>query len=246
MADSFCLITGASSGIGRGVAATLSQERNVILHGRNPQRLAETASECSLAKSRSLTWTHDLTDVSGIAESLVTLMKREDVVIDTLVHCAGVVNPLPMRAIEPSIVQENMNVNLFSAMEIVRLLLTKKVNQSTLTNIVFISSIYSVRGAKGHSLYAAAKGALDSYMLSLAAELAPQVRVNSVLPGAIRTRMSAAAFRDPAFVARLEGDYLLGIGEVDDIAKAVRFLISADARWITGQKIIVDGGRTVR
>jgi 3-oxoacyl-[acyl-carrier protein] reductase len=47
-------------------------------------------------------------------------------------------------------------------------------------------------------------------------------------------------------VARLEGDYLLGIGEVDDIAKAVRFLISADARWITGQKIIVDGGRTVR
>jgi len=162
-----------------------------------------------------------------------------------LIHCAAVAAVLPMRALEHRIVRKVMNVNVFSAIEIVRLLCSKKVNQGALKDVVLISSIYSIRGVKGYVPYATSKGALDSFMQCLALELAPDVRVNSVLPGAIPTPIAARAFEDPNWVAAEEPKYPFGFGKVDDIAQTVCFLLSEGARWITGQKIIVDGGRTI-
>jgi NAD(P)-dependent dehydrogenase (short-subunit alcohol dehydrogenase family) len=100
-------------------------------------------------------------------------------------------------------------------------------------------------GVRGHSLYCASKAALDGLMRALAVELAPETRVNSILPGALDTSMSASALSDPQVAASLKANYPLGIGKPEDIANAVQFLMSDEARWLTGQEIVIDGGRTV-
>ena len=82
-------------------------------------------------------------------------------------------------------------------------------------------------------------------MRALALELAPGVRVNSILPGAIRTAMSNEAFGDPEILAKLQRDYPMGPGESADIADAIEYLLSPKARWMTGQQLVVDGGRSV-
>lgn len=94
-------------------------------------------------------------------------------------------------------------------------------------------------------VYGSSKAALDGLMRGLAVELAPKVRVNSVLPGAILTDMTADILNDEAVVRRMEGAYPLGLGNAEDISNTVKFLLSDDARWITGQQFYVDGGRTV-
>ena len=82
-------------------------------------------------------------------------------------------------------------------------------------------------------------------MRSLAVELAPKTRVNSILPGAVNTQMSHELLSNEAVLNKLNNDYLLGIGEPNHISSVVRFLISNDSIWITGQELIVDGGRTI-
>jgi NAD(P)-dependent dehydrogenase (short-subunit alcohol dehydrogenase family) len=100
-------------------------------------------------------------------------------------------------------------------------------------------------GASGYSVYSASKGAVNALSLSLAVELAPAVRVNAVLPGIIGTEMNREHFADPDFVAFVQATHPLGFGRPEDVADAVEFLASDRARWITGQEMVVDGGRSV-
>lgn len=191
-----------------------------------------------------LIWRHDLIDVEAIAERLADFLKNNNVAVSGLVHCAAQLNVLPLRSLGPDIVLDTFRTNVLSAMELVRTLTKKQVNRHRLSTVVFVSSIASQFGAKGFSAYSASKGALDSLMKSLAVELAPRVRLNSVLPGAIRTEMTASMFDEPEMARRLAADYPLGIGEPNDIVNAVEFLLSEKSRWITGQQLVVDGGRT--
>jgi len=142
-------------------------------------------------------------------------------------------------------VLESLNVNYVAAQQIISTLIKKRANPVPLRSVVVISSIWSQFGARGHSLYCASKAALDGMVRALALELAPEVRINSVLPGAVQTPMAEAALADPAIAGQLRRTYPLGIGQPGDIAGAVEFLLSTDARWITGQSFVVDGGRTV-
>jgi NAD(P)-dependent dehydrogenase (short-subunit alcohol dehydrogenase family) len=240
----YTLVTGASSGIGRSAAVLLSRERNLIMHGRNKERLEETLGMC-FSPERHIIWQFDLNNTSELAASLTFLLAAANRSVEAFVHCAGMVTVLPMRSIDYCISQKIMNVNFFSALEIVRVLLKKKDNNERLTNILFISSIFSRFGARGHSVYCASKAALDGMMRALAVELAPTVRVNSILPGAIRTQMSAKVFDDPCILEKLERDYPMGIGKPDNIADTIDFVLSDKAHWLTGQGIVVDGGRTV-
>ncbi len=241
--EGYVLITGASSGVGRTMARELSGSHRLILGGRDPDRLQQALGDC-VSPGKHLAWRHDLADVENIAAGLGSLLAEHDASVSAFVHCAASLDVLPLRSLTTEMVADTFRVNVFSAMEIIKALTKKKLNKQQLRAVVFISTIASKFGAKGFSAYSASKGALDALMKSLAIELAPQVRVNSVLPGALRTPMTESMFNDPDLVAKFERDYPLGVGLPMDVIHAVEFLISDKARWITGQQIIVDGGRT--
>jgi NAD(P)-dependent dehydrogenase (short-subunit alcohol dehydrogenase family) len=238
------LITGASSGIGRDMAVELSKEYQLILHGRDMPRLEESRALCH-NPSRHVCWAFDLADVSAIAASLPAFLMENHAQVNGFVHCAAQLKVLPLRSISIEHAQSVMNTNALAAMEITRLLLRKNVNQKALESVVFISTIASQFGAKGFTAYSASKAALDGLMRSLAVELAPNVRVNSILPGGVRTPMTEAMYADPEISKRLTQDYPLGVGLPSDVTNVVRFLISEQSRWITGQQLVVDGGRSV-
>lgn len=238
------LVTGASSGIGRAIAARLAGSRRLLLHGRDNARLEEARAVCMRPESH-LLWTNDFRNAAQVAPALTELLTGQGIAVDGLVHCAGLVHVLPARSASLEAVLESLNVNYIAAQQIIATLLKKRVNPGRLRSVVVISSIWSQFGARGHSIYCASKAALDGMVRALAVELAPDVRVNSVLPGAVRTPMAEAALADPIIAERLRQEYPLGLGQPADIAAAVEFLMSEDARWITGQQFVVDGGRTV-
>lgn len=238
----FTLITGASSGIGRALAIRLSQDRRLILHGRDENRLAETLRLCK--GTGHLIWAWDLRQVEELGKKLSCWLGEEQATVDSFVHCAGMVTILPARSLTYFATQDIMAVNFTSALEVISTLLKKKVNQQKLSNILFISSIWSQFGARGYTLYCASKGAMDSAMRALAVELAPKVRINSLVLGAIETPMAKVGFADADIVANLALQYPLGTGRPEDAAAAAAFLLSDQARWVTGQQIVVDGGRT--
>jgi len=240
----FTLVTGASSGIGRETARRLSQLDPLLLHGRDKARLEETRQLCHEPQRHRL-WLHDLADVAAIETSLPQVLVDLNLQVARFVHCAGVLQVGPLRLLDRSAIERTMNVNFLSAVEITRLLVRKKINKKALNGVVFVSSTASQFGARGFGIYCASKSALDGYMRALAVELAPAVRVNAVLPGAVRTAMTEHMFTEPEVVVRMHRDYPLGVGEQSDIAAAVKFLLSDEARWITGQQLVVDGGRTV-
>jgi NAD(P)-dependent dehydrogenase (short-subunit alcohol dehydrogenase family) len=240
----YTLITGASSGIGRAIAERLSEKRRLILHGRDLQRLEDCRSHCAHPEMH-LLWVHDLCDLEGLAPGLTKLLAEADIAVDCLVHSAAMLKLLPVRAVTHAAFNAVLNANLVSAAEIVSLLVKRRINRQQLKNVVFISSIASNFGAPGFSMYIASKSGLDGLMRALAVELAPGVRVNSILPGGIRTPMTTSLLENPEVADKLARDYPLGLGEVEDIVNAAEFLASKSSRWITGQQIVVDGGRSI-
>ena len=106
----YTLVTGASSGIGQAVAVRLSAGRNLILHGRDPARLEQTRSRCNPA-GRHYVWPFDLAQVEQLGESLAGFLSGHDATVECLVHSAGMVTILPMRAVTPRATREIMDVN---------------------------------------------------------------------------------------------------------------------------------------
>ena len=240
--DTYTIITGATSGIGLDLAIRLSGERNLILVGRNEAKLDETIRQMD-GPHKILKLVCDLDyGRREVATLLSDLIKKNDLQIEALVHCAGISKVMPLRQADTDSIDSIFNVNILSAMELIRPLL-KKENKGALKNIVLISSLASIRGEKGNAVYAASKGALNALAISLAKELAPNVRVNSVSPGTVETPMTQTFLESEAGEAHLQ-TYPLGVGHCDDITNLVNFLLSDEARWITGQNIVIDGGRS--
>lgn len=241
MTDQLTLITGASSGIGVEIARQLSSTRRLLLGGRSPERLEAVRSSCEHPESHRA-WCCDLSDVPAIAASLEQALAGE--VVEAFIHSAGVLELMALRAMPTEKMIGIFNVNYFSAVEIVRLLSRAALNKRALRNVILISSGASRVGEKGNAIYAASKGALNACTRSLAIELAPRVRVNSILPGMVRTPMSEIALSRAGAEAVSAANYPLGCGEPRDIAWMAEFLLSERARWITGQEVVVDGGYT--
>lgn len=238
----YTLITGASSGIGAECAILLSKDRNIILAGSNEQRLQETLSKCA-EPERHIIWRCDFaSEQAAIAEQLTALIQTNEIVVDEYVHCAGMTKILPIKDFQRTYVDQIFNVNFFSVVEILRVLL-KRANKRALKNVVLISALVSQRGDVGNSIYAASKGAINSLVYSLSQELAP-IRINAVLPGNVKTPMTAQL--NEQFLNQLEQSTPLGIGYPVDIANYVEFLLDEKSRWITGQTIFVDGGLSAK
>jgi len=240
----FILITGASSGIGRSLAMHLSVNHNLILHGRDEERLQNTKQLCSNDNTH-LIFKYDLTKTDGIENSFSAFITENGIEVTHFIHCAGLLKMVPVKMLNLDIINATFSTNVISAMLITKVLTQRRTNSTALKSIVFISSNISNFGAKAFSIYASSKGALDSLMRCLAVELAPKVRVNSILPGAIQTEMTDNIFDNKEVADRMLLTYPLGLGNAEDIYNMVQFLISDKSRWITGQQFTVDGGRTI-
>jgi NAD(P)-dependent dehydrogenase (short-subunit alcohol dehydrogenase family) len=240
--NKYILISAATSDIGNAIVKRLALKYNLVLHGRDPAKLNSLCDQVK-TPNKIITWNYDLKNVEGIQESLKGLIAGKDIAISGFVHCAGSLRILPLKNFRLEYAREIFDVNFFSAVEIVKTLLLK-INKQELNNIVLISALFSKLGSKGNSIYAASKGALDSFVNSMAVELAPAVRINSVLPGGLRTQMTSHLFDSEDYMKNFREKYLLGEGECDDVAAMVVFLFSPDSKWITGQHFTVDGGAT--
>lgn len=242
--NKYLLITGASSGIGKGIALSLSKKYNLILHGRDAERLASVKNQCD-SSNQHLIWRFDLNDIVNVEASLIDFIQHNQIELSYYVHSAGYMKMVPLKMTNLELIQHTFNINLFSSVLITKVLTQKKSNNAALESAVFISSNMSNSGAKAMSSYGASKGAIDTLMKCLAVELAPRVRLNSILPGAVITEMTKHIFENDEVRNRMEATYPLGIGQPEDIANAVAFLLSDQAKWITGQQFTVDGGRSI-
>lgn len=237
------LITGASSGMGALCAKQFSGSRRLIMASENLGMLESVRKECCNPEKHILWHCNYATDRESITKSFVNLMKEHNVVIDEYVHFAGLTKLTPLKTTNIETIDLIFSVNVFSIFEIIKALL-KKSNQKSLKSVVLISALASMRGNVGNSVYAASKGAINALTYTMSRELAPDVRVNALMPGAIETPMTADL--DPDYVAEMTHDTPLGWGKPQDVVDYVEFLLSDKAKWITGQTLFVDGGRSTK
>ncbi len=235
------MVTGAASGFGRSIVEKLSPSRRLVLADLDAEKLDVARSAC--ATPGHLLWARDLSRPEGVGVEFASFLVKENVWIEHFIHSAGVFGHQFARAHDMAFVARVFNVNLFSAIELIRTLTQKKANGGALRSITIISSVGSRLGATGQYVYAASKGAVNGMCLALAVELAPTVRVNAVLPSIIESGMNHGEFAKPEFVATVKAMHPLGLGQPGDVADAVEFLMSDRARWITGHELVVDGGR---
>lgn len=238
------IITGASSGIGQSTSILCSKlGARVLLIGRREEKLKEVISEMNDPSNQSylvgdITY-HDEFELN-FKEKLKSFGK-----VDGIVHSAGIEMTRPLKMLKTKSLNEVMQLNLFSPINITRILSGRGIFNEIGGSIIFISSIVGVLGQPGKVGYSASKGALISASKSLALELASKkIRVNSVLPAMVKTEMSINLLEklpDDAKI-KIEDMHPLGIGSPDDVANAVVFLLSDLSKWITGTSMIVDGG----
>ena len=241
--EHYTLITGASSGMGALCAKQFSQSHKLILASENLEMLQDVLNESAHPDQHILWHCNFATERDNIMQSLTDLLKQHDAAVDQYIHFAGITKLQPLKTFSIPNIDLIFNVNFFSILEIMKVLL-KKVNNNALNNVILISAMVSERGNVGNSIYAASKGAINALVYSLARELAPAIRINALLPGAIETPMSKNL--NPDYVAEMTRDTPLGWGQPQSVVDYVEFLLSDKSKWITGQTLFVDGGRSTK
>jgi NAD(P)-dependent dehydrogenase (short-subunit alcohol dehydrogenase family) len=242
------LVTGASSGIGQATALLLNRlGATVIVNGRNSARLAALKTESS-EPDRILLAPRDLTDDMAILDRWIQGVVENFGELRGLAHCAGIRQIIPLKAMSLGRTQKIYEINIFSAGMLAKGLAASRANLGKDSSIVFVSSQSTLSGAKGLIDYTGTKGAILAITRSLALELADQgIRVNCVLPGLVATEMlkSDRALSQEDYLARIVEGYPLGLGEPEDVAGLICFLLSSKARWITGSQWVIDGGASL-
>ncbi|WP_298923594.1 SDR family NAD(P)-dependent oxidoreductase [uncultured Ramlibacter sp.] len=246
-ADAFAgqifLVTGASSGIGRATAAALAGHgARVVVSGRNEERLQQTLA--SLAGDGHQAIVAELKDADSVADWIKKLVQAQGAPLAGVFHAAGQEAIRPIAMTKDQHIDALLGPSLKAAFGIARAAASRSVLVDG-GSLVMMSSVAALRGQVGMSAYCASKAALDGLVRSLACELAPRkVRVNSVAAAAVKTAMHErlAGGMPGDAMAAYERRHPLGFGEVEDIAAAVLFLLSPQARWITGTAMVVDGG----
>jgi 3-oxoacyl-[acyl-carrier protein] reductase len=232
------LVTGASGGIGLGIAeALLAQGAHVAVHYRSNRAGAEAL--CARHPGRAVAVGGDLGAETGCT-SVVNATTQALGGLEILVHSAGLWNDAPIATVTAARLEEIFRVNVFSAFYLVREALPS-LRAGGRGSIVFIGSTAGQRGEAGHAHYAATKGALQSLCMSLAVELAPAVRTNIVSPGWVRTPMTEDKLAvDGALVAGALPNRR--VAEIEDVVHAVLYLASEASSHLLGQDLGVSGG----
>lgn len=231
------LVTGASSGIGRGIAIACSKMgANVLVNGRNESRLKETLQLLEGESNKIVV--ADLSNSAKVTEMVTELPK-----LDGIVHCAGIGQRVLCKQLQERDLDEMMDVNFKAPVMLqTELLKQKKINKAA--SIVFIASIAADSPTVGNSMYSASKGAIISYANCLSIELAPRlIRVNCISPAMVWTDLIFKGGITEEELREDENKYpLKRYGTPEDIANLSIYLLSDASSWMTGSNIRISGG----
>ena len=235
------LVTGASSGIGQATAIECSKMgANVVITGRNIERLQETYSQ--LEGEGHLQIDADLNDENDIIK-----LVDQCPVLNGLVNNAGRGKSKPVNFINMEDLQDVYQTNFFGVALLTKALLKKK-KIAKGGSIVFTSSISSYMTAPGLCIYASSKAAVLAYMRTCAIELGVKgIRSNAILPGMVETKLiNSGTYTDEDKKNDLNLYPLGRYGSPEDIARAMVFLLSDASSWMTGTEMVIDGGRCLK
>jgi 3-oxoacyl-[acyl-carrier protein] reductase len=233
----YALITGASGGIGRSIAKQLAAEGyGLFLHYHQNRHSLELLMSEVPCKDAHLIQA-DLSAIDGVE----TLLSQLHQPIDVLVHNCGNSYYGLVTDMSDELIEKMVQLHITSPFLLTKKLLPHMISKKS-GNIIVISSIWGLTGASCEVLYSMVKGGQNTFVKALAKELAPSgIRVNAVAPGAIDTNM-LRQFNEEE-LNQLADEIPMGrIGTPDEVAKAVSFLISEHASYITGQILSVNGG----
>jgi len=232
------LVTGASSGIGKEAAISISKAGGiVVITGRNPERLQDTFSK--LEGNGHISLIADLT-VANELKSLADQLPE----LDGLVYSAGITGHLPAKFIQEDDISVFFDTNYKAPVLLSgRILKNKKLKNKA--SIIFLSSIATKYPYYGGALYASTKAALEVYSKALAIELASKgIRSNCISPSFVKTPMveGAAETISKEVMEKFEKMMPLGFGEPSDVANAILYLLSDASKWVTGSNLVLGGG----
>ncbi|MGK4581936.1 SDR family oxidoreductase [Kitasatospora sp. HPMI-4] len=242
------LVTGASRGIGRGIALRLARDGALVAvhYGGNQAAAEETVALIGKEGGRAFPIAAEL----GVPGDVETLYGRFDQALaergerpglDILVNNAGISVPADIHKVTPEIFDRLVAVNAKAPLFLIQQGLSRMPDGGRIVNVSSIVTRIAFPEGVG---YAMTKGGIEALTLALAKELGPRgITVNAVTPGFVATEMNAHRRTSPEATAALEAYSMFNrLGEAADVADIVAFLASDDSRWITGQRIDASGG----
>ncbi len=243
--NQYILVTGASSGIGRETALRVSQEGGcVCLLARSEEKLEETRTMMERPDEH-IVIPYDLLDFDHYND-VYSRLKNKGIILNGLVHCAGVSMITPLRTINRANASQMMDIHYYSFLELVKRYAKK--GSSDGGSIVAVSAINAHTPQKCMTAYAAAKSAVEAACRTMALELADKgIRINSVVVGGLDNRMDGALSEETvdglgSTYVNPVGRQLLGLGKPTDISSIILFLLSKESGFITGRELYADGG----
>jgi NAD(P)-dependent dehydrogenase (short-subunit alcohol dehydrogenase family) len=233
------LIYGGTGGIGAASARILAARGfRIHLVARDEGRLAALAGEIGA------------TTTAGDVGDAGLFRRAAEAVADAgplagLVYAVGTINLKPFGRLTDEDFETDFRINALGAAKAVQAALPALKATEGSASVVLFSTVAASQGFAAHASVAMAKGAVEGLTLSLAAELAPKIRVNAVAPSLTRTPLARPLTANDGMAAAIAQMHALQrLGEPEDIAAAVAFLVSPESSWVTGQVLGVDGGRS--
>ena len=228
------LIFGATGSVGSSLAEQLKNSGNDI------HLVARNESEVKII-SEKLGCSYTVADV--LEDGFIEKVKSDINDIKGIAYCVGSIDLKPLRMVTEADMNKCMKLNLYSAIEVI-----KGYQESLKKNkgsIVLFSTVAAQRGFTNHTIIASAKAAIEGLTVTLAAEFAPNIRVNCIAPSLSKSKIAEPMLKNPAIAEGIAKAHpLKRLGEGKDSAALAKFLISEESTWITGQIIAVDGGRS--
>lgn len=240
--DKVVVITGAAAGIGKAAARLFAAEgANVVINDLRADVAEAAAAEITSAGGKVVAIPGDISDETKVQSDVTEIIRRFGH-IDVLLSNAGV--PFPSTAVDYTAWERSIGVNLSGHFYWARAVAKESMIPNKSGNVVFTSSGAGLAGVLNDVGYVASKHAIIGLTKALALEWAEfGIRVNCVAPGVTGTEIVRQALNEAAYEARISRVPIRRMGDVEDIARTMMFLVSDDAAYITGTTINVDGGQ---